>query len=138
MRYPCFLILGALVLVACSMAEMTSPSPTPLPVATATLPLPPITSTSPPISPTILPLPTDTPTSSVTSTPAVPVPPDWSGEWDVYLSSPILSIVKTVKFQVPVGDSLDIRAEWTEGTRPVFFQGTLSEDRRTITGQFYN
>lgn len=127
-----FLSLSLILLAACSTPENIPPTATPLPVFTQTS-----VSTSTPTL-TLTPLPTETPPPSRTPTPVAPVAPDWTGEWDVYLSSPILSIVKTIQFQVPVGDSLEIRAEWTEGTRPVSFDGLLSIDRRTMTGQFYN
>lgn len=129
-----------LALTGCATAP-TSSSPLTLtaPSTSPTAPArPAVSQTAPQRLPPSTPLPTSSPTLTSLPTPAVTAPPDWAGEWVVYLSSPVLSIVKTVRFQLPSGTDTSIRAAWTEGTRPVSFDGVLSEDRRTITGIFYN
>jgi hypothetical protein len=135
----CFVLL---ILVTLTAAACRGPATPAAATAEAATPLPPPTATSEPApSPTIQPTATQThipePTVTPEPTNTVFVEPEWTGEWDVYLSSPTLSIVKTVRFQV-IPATGAVAAQWDEGTRTVYFEGVLSEDGRSVTGTFWN
>lgn len=129
-----FLLLASLSLAACAAAAPpTPPAVAPSPVWTNTPFIPP-TGTA---APTNTSAPGGTPPAS-TPTAAVTASPDWSGMWDIYISTPTISIVNTIRFRVPFGENREMQATWIEGTRQVSMSGQLSQDRRTFSGTFFN
>ncbi|GAB4578515.1 MAG: hypothetical protein Fur0022_12500 [Anaerolineales bacterium] len=136
-----FFLLTGLFFAGCTSPK-NFPTPTLSPISVEETISPPVVASQTPLLPTLALTPTSSsaPSPLPSFTPALfaTTSPDWSGDWDVYLSSPRLSIVKTIQFQVPVGESTTISAFWVEGTRSVSFEGDLSTDRRTLSGKFYN
>lgn len=144
------LIILTMLLVACNGSPATSsptsaptiqPSPTspssqPTMAETPFVPEPAVETTSP--TKTSGPSPKPAPTEESTPQQQVDVEPDWSGDWEVYIANPRVSIVKEIQFILPMGEDLAVTAEWYEGTRLVYLDAVLSEDGRTITGTFYS
>jgi hypothetical protein len=84
------------------------------------------------------PAPTASPSQTPTSTVVIEVPPDWSGEWEVSINSPTVSILKIIRFELPAADGSLITAAWTEGSRPVYLEAELQADGRVLAGTFWN
>ena len=154
-RITLLLLIIIILLVSCSgipdeaptteaATRLTTSSPQPTQTETP-LALEPAAET---VAQTATPLATETPAETAAPTaaagpsptpfPVVAVEPDWSGDWEVYIANPRISIVKVIQFNLPTGEERSVKAEWYEGTRLVYLDAVLSENGRTITGTFWN
>lgn len=121
MKFKKLAVLTTLFLISCqpAQAEPILPAPTQTPQPT---PAPSATSTAAPTQ---------------TTTPAPRSIHNYHGKWEVYISAPSVSIVKEISFDIDPTDNR-ITAQWDEGTRTVYLEGSYDPESHIFEGQFYN